>query len=165
MSIQVGDKIPEAMLFHMVDGKIEKIGTDELFNGKRVVLFALPGAFTPTCSALHLPGFLARSAAFHSRGIEKLICLSVNDPYVMALWEDQQNVAGRVTMIADGNAEFTLATGLEIDRSESGMGLRSQRYAMIVEDRIVKVLRVEEPGRFEVSDADSMLAFLNSELY
>jgi peroxiredoxin len=162
MSIQVGDKIPEATLFHMVDGNIQKTSTDELFSAKHVVLFALPGAFTPTCSALHLPGFLARSAAFHSRGIDDVICLSVNDPYVMALWEDQQNVAGRVSMIADGNAEFTQAVGLEIDRSESGMGLRSQRYAMIVEDGIVKVLRVEEPGKFEVSDADSMLTFLNT---
>lgn len=158
MSIQVGDKIPQATLFYMVDGKIQKIRTDELFNGKRVVLFALPGAFTPTCSALHLPGFLDKSAAFHSRGIEDIICLAINDPYVMALWEEQQNVAGRVKMIADGNAEFTQAVGLQIDRSESGMGMRSQRYAMIVDDSIVKELMIEEPGKFEVSDADNMLA-------
>lgn len=160
MSIQVGDKIPEATLFEMVDGKIQKTGTDALFEAKHVVLFALPGAFTPTCSALHLPGFLAKSTAFRSRGIDDIICLAVNDPYVMALWDDQQNVAGRVRMIADGNAEFTRAMGLETDRSEAGMGLRSQRYAMIVDNGVIKHLKVEKPGLFEVSDADNMLACL-----
>jgi peroxiredoxin len=160
MSIQVGDRIPSTTLFEMVESKISKISSDDIFAGKRVVMFALPGAFTPTCSALHLPGYLDKSAALHSRGIDEIVCLSVNDPYVMALWEEQQNVAGRVRMIADGNAEFSHAVGLEIDRSDSGMGLRSQRYAMIVDDGTVEVLKVEEPGKFEVSDAESILACL-----
>jgi peroxiredoxin len=144
----------------MVEGTIEKIESDDLFRAKRIVLFALPGAFTPTCSALHLPGYLDKSAALHSRGIDEIVCLSVNDPYVMALWEEQQNVAGRVRMIADGNAEFTRAVGLEVDRGDSGMGLRSQRYAMIVNDGVVEVLKVEEPGKFEVSNAESILECL-----
>jgi len=156
MTINIGDKIPSTTLFHMTETGVTKITTDELFAGKKVVLFALPGAYTPTCSALHLPGFVMSANRLFEKGIDSIVCLSVNDPYVMAAWGEQHNVADKVSMIADGNAEFTRAIGLEIDRSESGMGLRSQRYAMIVNNGTVELLNVEAFGKFEVSDAETI---------
>ena len=158
MPIQIGDQLPAATLFQMGADSVTRIESSVLWRDKRVILFALPGAFTPTCSALHLPGYLARHADFLQRGIDTIACLSVNDPFVMAAWAEQQGVNNRVMMLADGNAEFTRAFDLAVDRSDAGMGLRSQRYAMLVSNGFVEVLNVEAPGKFEVSDAETMLA-------
>jgi peroxiredoxin len=158
--IKPGDKLPDARVYQLVDSKVRAISLRELSKGKRMVLFALPGAFTPTCSALHLPGYLTSSDDFIGRGIDQIICLAVNDPYVMSAWGAQQGASGQLTLLADGNAEFTRAAGLQIDRSEAGMGLRSQRYSMLIEDSTVKILNLEQPGKFEVSDAATLLGSL-----
>ncbi len=157
MTIQVGDKLPSIDVQYKHDGKVKTIKTDELFAGKKVILFALPGAFTPTCSTSHLPGFLVNSDKIFAAGVDRIICLAVNDAHVMEAWGRDQNVEGRIMMIADGNADFTRAIGLEIDRSDAGMGLRSQRYAMLVEDGVLRQLNLERPGEFEVSDAETLL--------
>ena len=160
MTIKVGDKIPSVTLKHMsADGPAD-ISADELFGGKRVVLFALPGAFTPTCSAKHVPGFVAKSADIKAKGIDTIACLSVNDAFVMGAWGRDQNVGDDVLMLADGNGEFTKAVGLELDASGFGLGTRSQRYAMVVDDGVVTTLNVENPGAFDVSSAESVLGAL-----
>ncbi len=133
---------------------------DDLFKGKKVALFALPGAFTPTCSAKHLPGFKDKAAEFRAKGVDTIACVSVNDVFVMKAWGDDQKVASDVLMLADGNGEFTRAVGLELDASKFGMGPRSQRYSMLVDDGVVKELNVEAGGEFRVSSADYMLAQL-----
>ncbi len=160
MSIQVGDKIPSLSLQHKTDDSVTDISTEEIFAGKKVVLFSLPGAFTPTCSAAHLPGYVVRADELKEKGIDSIVCLSVNDAHVMKAWGDDQNVEDRVLMIADGSAHFTRAVGLEVDLSSRGMGLRSQRYAMVVNDCIVELLNLEAPGKFEVSDAETILSSL-----
>ena len=160
MAIQVGDRIPEAVISTMgEDGEI-KLGTDEIFSGKKVVLFALPGAFTPTCSAAHLPGFVARHDEIKAKGVDTIACLSVNDHFVMKAWGEDQNVEDNILMLADGNGSFTQALGLEIDRTAANMGIRSQRYAMIVDDGVVTHLNVEVAPKFEVSDAETILGLL-----
>ena len=156
MTIQVGEKIPSLTLQHKTDEGVSDISTDEIFGGKKVVLFALPGAFTPTCSAAHLPGYVVKADELKEKGIDRIVCLSVNDAHVMKAWGDQQNVEERIMMIADGSCYFTHAVGLELDRREGGMGIRSQRYAMIVNDGVVEMLNVEAPLKFEVSDADTI---------
>ena len=161
MSIQVGDKIPSVTLQYKTDDGVSDISTDEIFGGKRVVLFALPGAFTPTCSAAHLPGYVARADELKDKGIDNIICLSVNDAHVMKAWGEDQNVADRVMMIADGSGHFTQAVGLAVDLSARGMGIRSHRYAMIVNDRVIELLNLEAPAKFEVSDADTILSSLS----
>jgi len=158
MSIQVGDKIPEATLNYLKDG-VQAINTDELFGGKKVVLFAVPGAFTPTCSAKHLPGYVEHLAEFEKKGYE-VACLSVNDAFVMGAWAKNQNVPDSVHMLADGNGVFTKAMGLELDATPFGMGLRAKRFAMVSEDGVVKQLHVEAPGEFRVSSAEHVLAEL-----
>ena len=160
MAIKVGDKLPSIDLQHKIEDSVETVNSDDLFNGKKVVLFALPGAFTPTCSASHLPGYVACSDQLFDQGVDRIICLSVNDAYVMEAWGKQQNVGDRVMMIADGSAHFTRAIGLEVDRDAAGMGIRSQRYAMVVNDGVVELLNVEAPLKFEVSDAETILAGL-----
>lgn len=160
MSIKPGDEIPSLTLYLKVDGKITAVNTAELFDGKRVVLFALPGAFTPTCSQAHLPGFVVKADEILDQGIDRIICLSVNDPHVMAAWGEQNHVEDKIQMVADGNGEFTRAIGMQIDRSEVGMGERSQRYAMILQNGIVELLNLEQPGQFEISDAETILAEL-----
>jgi peroxiredoxin len=160
MTIKVGDKIPSATLMQMKDGGPKPVKTDEFFAGKKVVLFALPGAFTPTCSAKHLPGFVQNADALKSKGIDAIACLSVNDAFVMGAWGDQQKAGDKVAMLADGNGDFTRAVGLEMDGSRFGMGKRSQRYSMIVENGVVKQLNVEEPGAFAVSSAEHALTQL-----
>jgi peroxiredoxin len=160
MSIQPGDKIPSLTLYQKTADGVVEISTDEIFNGKKVVVFALPGAFTPTCSASHLPGYVVKSDEIFARGVDSIVCLSVNDAFVMGAWGEQHNVEDRVMMIADGSAEFTLAVGLELDLIANGMGMRSQRYAMVINDGVVEILNVEAPGKFEVSDADTILASL-----
>ncbi len=160
MSIQVGDKIPSIILQQKIGDSVSDISTDDIFGGKKVALFALPGAFTPTCSAAHLPGYVVKAEELKEKGIDRIVCLSVNDAHVMQAWGDQHNVEDRVMMIADGSADFTLAVGLNLDLSQRGMGTRSQRYAMIVNDGVVKLLNVEAAMKFEVSDADTILASL-----
>ena len=160
MTIQPGDKVPSLTLYQKTADGVSEISTDEIFNGKKVVVFALPGAFTPTCSASHLSGYVVKSDELFASGVDSIVCLSVNDAFVMGAWGEQHNVDDRVMMIADGSAKFTLAVGLELDLTNKGMGMRSQRYAMIVSDGVVELLNVEAPGKFEVSDADTILASL-----
>lgn len=157
MTIQVGDKIPSIELHHMTDDGVKAINSDDIFNNKRVVLFALPGAFTPTCSASHLPGYVVNSDKLFARGVDTIVCLSVNDAFVMDAWGKQHNVEDNVLMIADGSANFSKAVGLELDLTSGGMGMRSRRYAMIVNNGVVEKLNVEAPGEFKVSDAESIL--------
>ena len=157
MSIQVGDKIPSVTLQQKIDESVSDISTDEIFGGKKVALFALPGAFTPTCSAAHLPGYVVKADELKEKGIDRIVCLSVNDAFVMDAWGEQHNVEDRVMMIADGSANFTRAVGLNLDLSQRGMGTRSQRYAMVVNDGVVELLNIEAPMKFEVSDADTIL--------
>lgn len=160
MTIQTGEKIPSLILHHKTADGVEEISTEEIFNGKKIVLFALPGAFTPTCSASHLPGYVVKSDEIFAKGVDRIVCLSVNDAFVMGAWGEQQNVEDRVMMIADGSGYFTQAVGLEFDRRQGGMGMRSQRYAMIVNDGVVELLNIEAPAKLEVSDADTILASL-----
>ncbi|WP_193367334.1 peroxiredoxin [Pelagibius marinus] len=160
MTIQVGDRIPSATLRYKTDEGIQEITTDEIFGGKKVVLFSLPGAFTPTCSAKHLPGFVDKAGEFKGKGVDSIICMSVNDAFVMDAWGKDQNVGDKVQLLADGNGDFAKALGLELDATGVGLGIRAQRFAMVVEDGVVKTLNVEEPGAFEVSSAESMLAAL-----
>jgi len=157
MTIKVGDKIPSVTLMEKQENGPAPVTTDELFKGKTVALFALPGAYTPTCSARHVPGFVQNYEALKAKGVDSIVCLSVNDAFVMGAWGKEQGADGKVRMIADGNGEFTRAVGLEFDASKFGMGKRSQRYSMLVEDGVVKALNVEEPGAFEVSSAEHML--------
>src|SRR5690348_581980 len=157
MTIKVGDRVPSASLKHMTADGMQTITTDQLFKGKKVVLFALPGAFTPTCSAKHLPGFVQQADQIKAKGVNTIACLSVNDAFVMDAWGKNQNVGEKVMMLADGNADFTKAVGLEMDGSGYGMGLRSKRYSMLVDDGVVKQLNLEKPGAFEVSNAETIL--------
>jgi peroxiredoxin len=160
MTIQVGEKLPAAQFAAGTSEGPKPMSTDDIFVGKKVALFAVPGAFTPTCSAKHLPGFKEHLAAFKAKGIDTIACVSVNDAFVMKAWGENQAVGEDILMLADGNGDFTKAVGLEMDGSKFGMGQRSQRYSMIVEDGVVKELNVEQPGEFRVSAADYMLAQL-----
>lgn len=160
MTIKPGDTLPSATLTQMSEKGPLPVTTDELFKGKRVVLFALPGAFTPTCSARHLPGFVEQADEIKKHGVADVICLSVNDAFVMNAWGREHKTSGRVHMVADGNAEFTKKVGLAFDGSKFGMGERSQRYAMIVNDGKVEKLFVEDAGGFSVSSAENVLANL-----
>ena len=157
MTIKVGDKVPAAKLQIKTKDGVQTKTTDELFGGKKVVLFALPGAFTPTCSAKHLPGFVNNFQAIKAKGVDAIACLSVNDAFVMDAWGKDQSVEDKVMMLADGNGDFTKAVGLTMDGTGYGMGLRSQRYAMVIDNGVVKTLNVEAPGAFEVSSAESVL--------
>lgn len=160
MTIKIGDKIPSVSLQHMDGSSIKTVSTDQLFSGKKVALFALPGAYTPTCSASHLPGYVVKSDELFAKGIDLIACLSVNDAFVMGAWGEQHNVDDRVMMLADGSGNFTQAVDLELDLTDKGMGVRSQRYSMLINDGIVEKLNIEAAGEFEVSDADTMLASL-----
>ena len=159
MAIKIGDKVPSVALAHMTADGPKEITSDELFAGKKVVLFALPGAFTPTCSASHLPGFVVNADKIKAKGVDEIVCLSVNDAFVMDAWGKAQN-AEEIHMVADGNADFAKAVGLELDLIARGMGVRLQRFAMIVEDGVVKHLNVEAPGKFEISSAETMMGLL-----
>ena len=159
MPIKAGDKIPSVTLTHMTPDGPKPITTDELFKGKKVVLFALPGAFTPTCSASHLPGFVVNADKIKAKGVDEVVCLSVNDAFVMDAWGKTQN-AEELRMVGDGNADFAKAVGLELDLTARGMGVRLQRFAMIVDDGVVKHINIEEPGKFEVSSAEKMMELL-----
>lgn len=158
MTIQIGDRIPEVNLKRINDG-IETVDTHRFFEGRKLVLFAVPGAFTPTCSEKHLPGFIAHFDAFRDKGVG-VACMSVNDPFVMKAWAASQNAPAEMDILADGNGDFARALGLEMDASAYGMGLRSKRFAMYVDNGVVKLLEIEAPGEFRVSSAEHMLAQL-----
>jgi peroxiredoxin len=160
MAIALGDKIPVGTLKIAASDGIRDVSTDEIFGGKKVVLFAVPGAFTPVCSAQHLPGFISKAGAIKAKGVDSIVCLAVNDAFVMDAWGRAQGAGDDVVMAADGNAEFTRALGLEFDASGFGMSVRAQRFAMIVDAGVVKGLYVEEPKKFEVSSAEAILAKL-----
>ena len=160
MSIKVGDRIPEVPLQRIRDG-IETVDTNNLFDGRRIVLFAVPGAFTPTCSEKHLPGFVEHFDDFRSRGVE-VACMSVNDPFVMQAWGQAHQVPEGLMMLADGNGDFARALGLQLDASAYGMGTRAKRFALYAEDGIVRELQVEAPGEFRVSSAEHMLELLDA---
>lgn len=157
MTIKIGDKIPSATLTQMTAEGPKPITTDDLFKGKKVVVFAVPGAFTPTCSAKHLPGFVLNSDEIKKKGVSAVACVSVNDPFVMDAWAKEQKVGDKVMMLADGSAKFAAALGLTLDLNERGLGTRSRRYSMVVEDGVVKKLNLEEGGNFQVSDAATIL--------
>lgn len=160
MTIKVGDRIPDVTLTLATDEGPRPITTQELFGGRKVALFAVPGAFTPTCSAKHLPGFVDKASDIKGKGVDAIACLSVNDAFVMKAWGEQQGVGQDIMMVADGNGDFTRAVGLEMDAGKFGLGQRSQRYSMIVEDGVVKELNVEAPGEFKISSADYLMAQL-----
>lgn len=160
MTIQVGDRIPEVTLKRIREG-METLDTLALFDGRRAVLFAVPGAFTPTCSARHLPGYVDRFGDFRHLGID-VFCMAVNDPFVMKAWGESQQVPDGLQLLSDGNGDFTRALGLEMDASAAGMGLRSRRFALYVDNGVVRATFIEEPGQFEVSSADHVLAHLPS---
>ena len=157
MTIKVGDKLPQATFTTMGPDGPKPVTTDELFGGKTVALFAVPGAFTPTCSAKHLPGFKEQASALKAKGVDVIACVSVNDVFVMDAWGKSQNVGADIVMLADGNGAFTKAVGLELDASGFGMGGRSQRYSLVAKDGVVTQLNVEAGGEFRVSAADYML--------
>ena len=157
MTIKVGDTLPEMKLMTAGPDGPKEESTSSLFGGKKVVLFATPGAFTPTCSAKHLPGFVQHAEAFKAKGVDSVICLSVNDPFVMAAWARDQGVDGRLVMLADGSHALTKAMGLELDLTARGLGVRSQRFALVAEDKKVTYLAVEAPGDFDVSRAEALL--------
>ncbi len=158
--IKIGDVIPPMKLTAATAEGPKEVSTDEVFAGKKVVLFAVPGAFTPTCSMRHLPGYLQSIDALRARGVDSVACIAVNDVFVMGAWAKEQGVDGRITMLADGAGAFTKALGLELDLVARGLGIRSQRYAMVADNGRVTHLAVEPPGGFEVSTAESVLAHL-----
>lgn len=167
--IQIGDKLPAGALqeYIEVEGEGCSIGPNafdihKAAAGKTIVIFGLPGAYTPTCSAKHVPGFVEKADAFKAAGVDEIWCVSVNDAFVMGAWGKEQGTAGKVRMMADGSADFAKATGLTLDLTARGMGLRSNRYAMLVKDGVVTALNVEAPGKFDVSDAETVLAQVTS---
>ena len=160
MAIKVGDRVPSVTLRYLGPEGVKAVESAEFFGGRRVVLFGLPGAYTRTCSSRHLPGYVTHAAELQAKGVDEIACLSVNDAFVMNAWGKEHGAPGKVVMLGDGSAEWTRGLGLELDRTKEGMGIRSQRYAMLVEDGVVKALHVEQPGQYEVSSAEAMLAAL-----
>lgn len=167
MTIKVGDRLPEGTLSEFIEVESEgcSLGPNvfkvsDLTKGKKIAIFGLPGAFTPTCSAQHVPGYVAQADKLKAKGVDEIWCISVNDAFVMGAWGRDQKATGVVRMMADGSAQFTKALGLEFDLTARGMGIRSQRYSMLVEDGVVKQLNVEQPGKFEVSNAETLLSQL-----
>lgn len=160
MAIKEGDKIPSVTLRYLTPEGVKAVPSDEFFSGKKVIVFGLPGAYTRTCSSRHLPGYVQNAAALKAKGVDAIACLSVNDAFVMGAWGKEHNSGDNVTMLGDGSAEFTKAIGLELDRVKEGMGIRSQRYAMLIDNGVVKKLHVEKPGEYGVSSAEAMLEAL-----
>ncbi len=161
MSIKPGEHLPAGSFQTLVAGRVETLSTDDVFAGKKVVLFAVPGAFTPTCSDTHLPGFLARVEEFEARGIDTIACLAVNDAFVVDAWRKIAGVERHLLMLADGNGDYTRALGLELDATGFGMGIRSRRFAALVDDGVVRVLKIENGPGVDVSSAESILAALD----
>ena len=160
MTIKVGDQIPSMKLMMGTPEGPKETSTDEIFKGKKVVLFAVPGAFTPTCSVKHMPGFVQNADALKAKGVDSVICVAVNDVFVMGAWGKEQGTDGKVTMLADGSAAFAKALGLELDLNARGLGTRSQRYALVAQDGKITHLAIEPPGGFDVSKGESILAVL-----
>jgi peroxiredoxin len=167
MTIKIGDTLPEGTLSEFIETETEAcalgpntFNVQDLVKGKKIAIFGLPGAYTPTCSAKHVPGFVAQADAFKAKGVDEIWCVSVNDAFVMGAWGREQKATNIVRMMADGNAAFAKALGLDADFSKFGMGTRSQRYSMLVEDGVVKQLNVEQGGAFEVSNAETLLGQL-----
>jgi glutaredoxin/glutathione-dependent peroxiredoxin len=161
MTINIGDRLPSLTLRQVTADGPKEVGTDAFFGGRKVVLFAVPGAFTPACSQRHLPGYVDKAAEIKAKGIDEIACVAVNDAAVMGAWGRDQKTEGKVTMLADGSGEFARALGLDVDLSRAGLGLRSKRYSMLVEDGVVKSLSVEaQPGQVEASSAEAMLKSL-----
>ncbi|MDJ0927723.1 MAG: peroxiredoxin [Gammaproteobacteria bacterium] len=160
MTISVGDRMPEGNFGLMSDNGPGGISSDELFGGKKVVLFSVPGAFTPTCSMSHLPGYVEHASALKAKGVDTIACMAVNDVFVMDAWGKDKNAGDAVMMLADGNADYTKALGLELDASGFGMGTRGQRFAIVVNDGVVEQLHIEAPGEFKVSAAEAVLESL-----
>ena len=159
MTISVGDKLPDVKLVKATENGPEQVSSADYFKGKKVALFSVPGAYTPTCSAKHLPGYVEKSGELKAKGVDEIACTAVNDAFVMGAWK-KENAADDVTMLADGNGDFAEAVGLTMDGSGFGMGKRGQRFSMIVDDGVVKELNVEQPGEFQVSSAEHMLSQL-----
>ena len=160
MTIQIGDTLPEGSFNIMLDDKPSEIDTGDLFGNKNILLFAVPGAFTPGCSLNHLPGFISNRSELYSKGIDQIICLAVNDIFVMSAWAKSQNISDEIMMISDGNCDYTKKIGLEIDSTAFGMGIRSRRYALVANDSKITQLFIDEPGKIEVSTAESVLSKL-----
>lgn len=160
MTIKAGDRMPEGKFKVMSDSGPKDLTTQELFNGKRVVLFSVPGAFTPTCSAKHLPGYVGMASQLRAKGIDTIACMAVNDAFVMGAWGKASNCGDKVLMLADGNGDYARALGLELDARGHGLGMRGQRFAVVVDNGVVKQLNVEAPGQFKVSSAEHVLAEL-----
>jgi glutaredoxin/glutathione-dependent peroxiredoxin len=157
MTIKVGDKVPSVTLRFLAPDGVKAVSSDEFFAGRKVAVFGLPGAYTRTCSARHLPGYVANAAAIKAKGVDAIACLSVNDAFVMDAWGKAHSAGDKVVMLGDGSAEFTKAIGLSVDRTEAGMGIRSQRYSMIVDNGVVSALNVEPSGEYGVSSAEAMV--------
>jgi len=157
MTIQTGDKLPESTFVKVTENGPEQVNTADYFKGRKVALFSVPGAFTPTCSAKHLPGFVEKAEELKAKGVDEIVCTAVNDAFVMGAWGKSANAGSSVTMLADGNGAFADAVGLTMDGTAFGMGKRGQRFSMIVNDGVVEQLNVEAPGEFKVSSADHML--------
>jgi glutaredoxin/glutathione-dependent peroxiredoxin len=162
MTIKVGDQMPAGTLTVVTKDGTQQISATDYFKGKKVVLFSLPGAFTPTCDAKHLPGFVERAADIKGKGVNTIACLSVNDAYVMKAWGKAQNTEDKVDLLADGNCEYTKSLGLDVDASAAGLGIRGRRFAMVVNDGVVQTLNLEPKGEFKVSSAEYVLEQLNS---
>ena len=158
MAIKVGDKMPSVTLRHLTAEGVQAVSSDDYFKGKTVAVFGLPGAYTRTCSSRHLPGYVGNAEALKAKGIDEIACVSVNDAFVMSAWGKEHGAPGKVTMLGDGSCELTQALGLTVDRTEAGMGIRSQRYSMVVKDGVVSELNVEPSGEYGVSSAEAMLA-------
>ncbi len=161
MTIKVTDRLPAAMLYELNDDGLQRRSMSDLTHGRRVAIIGVPGAFTPTCSTRHLPSFLERYPELKERGVQEILCVSVNDAWVMREWGKSIGVAGKIRMLADGNGQFTEALGLVTDRSDQGIGIRSRRYSLYADNGVVKALNLEEPGKYEVSDAATFLAQLD----
>jgi len=160
MTIKVGDKVPSATLRYVTADGVQAVNTEDFFRGKKVALFAVPGAFTRTCSQRHLPSYVTHAAELKAKGVDTIACIAVNDQFVMNAWGKEHGADGKIVMLGDGSGDFAKAMGLELDRVKEGMGMRTQRYSMLVDDGVVQALNVEQPGQYEVSSAEAMLKAL-----
>ena len=160
MTIKIGDRVPAVTLRYLAPDGLKAVPAEEFFAGKKIALFGVPGAYTRTCSERHLPSYVDHAAELKAKGVDLIACIAVNDPFVMAAWGKENHAEGKITMLGDGSNEFTRAIGLELDRVKEGMGMRSQRYSMLVEDGVVKALNIEAPGQYAASSAETLLKSL-----